>query len=190
MGDLEQAAKDLERFIRLEKTLCVHGAKALRDLYEAWICLEGGVNTKAIDLLEGALPVLKKGTANRVPYAINALCIAWMNEGEISRAQDLAAQGIAWNERFGNQDQLIWSYRSAAKACLLNNDPEKATPFLVRATELSEKYMMKPHMAWNHSVWAFYWEKQGNRPRADTCTKKSQSMWMDMECPYQTKKIS
>ncbi|MEA2102927.1 MAG: hypothetical protein U9P80_10225 [Thermodesulfobacteriota bacterium] len=189
MGNLEQASHDLERFVHLDRTLCVNGAKALRDLYDAWICLEKGLSTKAIDLLEGALPSLKKGAANRVPYAINALCAAHLDTGEISCAQDLAARGIAWNERFGNQDQLIWSYRSAAKACIMKNDLEQAKPLLVRASMLSKKCMMKPHMAWNHSVWALYWKKQGDKEKADACTGRSQRMWLEMECPYQAEKI-
>ena len=115
-GDIRGARYDLHVFNALGAD--IHNSGSLKDLYRAWIALEEGKPQKTKDLIHAALPGLREGIANRVPYALNALAEANLLLNDLEAARLIAEESITWNEHCGNADQLIWGLRIFAEICI------------------------------------------------------------------------
>ena len=159
------------------------------DLYRGWISLEEGDYIAARSLLERALPALKTGIANRVPYALNALAETLLHMGDWESAKFVAREGIAWNREHGNQEQFIWINRIMGEICLKADVFDEAKEALFIAFRTARRLRMRPHVAWTLATWGDYWEKIGDRKKAKGCWERAQYMWQTMGNPYQACKI-
>jgi len=187
-GDLDKARTDLTMFERLSAG--IEGSDALKGLYTAWIAIGEQRHESAVALLEDALPALKGGAANRVPYAVNALAEALMMAGELDRALDTAKEGIDWNEKNGNTDQLIWALRISGQISIRQGMYEEASTALKKTTRHACKGMLGPHKAWALASWGDLYSRTGNEPRALECYKRARRLWLDMGNEYQAGLIS
>ncbi len=188
-GDLKQAREDLHRFERFSDDVHVAGSGALMDLYRGWISLEEGDYIAARSLLGRALPALKTGIANRVPYALNALAETLLHMSDWESAKFVAREGIAWNREHGNQEQFIGINRIMGEICLKADVFDEAKEALFIASRTARRLRMRPHVAWTLATWGDYWEKIGDRKKAKGCRERAQYMWQTMGNPYQACKI-
>lgn len=188
LGDIEGARSELELFDALE--MHIQGARSMKWLYKAWIALDEGRAQEAHDLLEEALPGLREGIANRVPYALNALSEAKIMLGDAVGASLTARECIEWNERSGNMDQLIWALRIFADASVLQNDAESAHHALSRALRLVRVSGMKPHLAWVFASCGNLLRSSGDTGRAERCYIASKRLWEKMGNTFQAQKVS
>jgi len=188
MGDITGARAELDRFTELSKNFHIEGVEALIALYKGWILEEEGHLDQARELFEYAIPVLKKGIANRLPYALNAFGEVCLHTRDFSCARLMADQGIEWNLENGNNDQLIWAYRLMGNVCVEQGLYEKAGDNLSKALSLSIKFNMLPNTAWTLASWGVFWKKKGDDKMANIFYKKAISMWQAMNNPYQMAK--
>ncbi len=188
MGNITGARAELDRFTELSKNFHIEGVEALIALYKGWILEEEGHLDQARELFEYAIPVLKKGIANRLPYALNALGEVCLHTCDLSYARLMADQGIEWNLENGNNDQLIWSYRLMGNVCIEQGVYEKAKDNLSKALSLSIKFNMLPNTAWTLASWGVFWKKKGDDKMANIFYEKAISMWEIMNNPYQMAK--
>lgn len=159
----------------------------LMGLYRAWVALGLKRYREAGDLAQECLPLLEKGVANRVPYALNTLAEALLMLGELPSARAAAERAIEWNERHGNAEQLIWAYRTMASIRLGMQDRPSAFELLKKASFLSTDRGMKPHIAWTLSSWGDFHAACGARRKARTCYRKAAALWSAMGIPQHTK---
>ena len=159
----------------------------LMGLYRAWVALGLKRYREAGDLAQECLPLLEKGVANRVPYALNTLAEALLMLGELPSARAAAERAIEWNERHGNAEQLIWAYRTMASIRLGMQDRPSAFELLKKASFLSTDRGMKPHIAWTLSSWGDFHAACGARKKARTCYRKAAALWSAMGIPQHTK---
>lgn len=189
MGNTTEAMAELNKLTDFPQSFQIEGSDALTALYKGWICQEEGRLDEAKDLLEYAIPVLRRGIANRLPYALNALGEICLYTYDLTYAKALAEEGIKWNLENGNQDQLIWAYRLMGNVCIEQGLYKEAKDALSKALDLSRRLDMSPNMAWTLTSFGAYWKKRGNEKMADIYYKKAISMWQAMNNPYQIEKI-
>jgi pentatricopeptide repeat protein len=187
-GDIQGAQADLEAFNALGVEIYHPGS--LKDLYRAWIALEKGNPGEAKELINAALPDLRDGVANRVPYALNALAEAHHLLGDHSAALRTAKESITWNEEKGNVDQLIWALRVFAEICTSQGQYDTAHKALSRAYALARSSMMKPHLAWLIASWGNLLKATGKSSKARRCFGKSLKLWKEMGNPLQEKRMA
>jgi len=187
-GDLQGAGADLEAFNALGGEIYHPGS--LKDLYRAWIALEKGNPSQAKELINTALPGLRDGVANRVPYALNALAEACHLLGDHSAALRTAQESITWNEQWGNIDQLIWALRVFAEICTSQGHYDTAHNALSRGYALARLSMMKPHQAWLIGSWGNLLKAAGKSSKAQRCFGKSLKLWKEMGNPLQEKRMA
>ncbi|MCU0575859.1 MAG: AAA family ATPase [Desulfobacterota bacterium] len=186
-GDLQGARSDLHQFDTLsEHIMC---SDSLKGLYRAWIALEEGRAREAYELIEDALPGLRAGVANRVPYALNALAEAKILLGDMEGACGTALECITWNEDSGNADQLIVALRIFADTRLLLGDPSSANDALVRAHRLALATGMMPHRAWILASWGNIFSSTGKIQKAAVCYDESIRLWGEMGNAVQEEKV-
>ena len=187
-GDIQGATADLDAFNALGGE--IHCAGSIKDLYRAWIALEKGNPEEAKELINNALPGLRDGVANRVPYALNALAEACRLLGDYSTALSAAQESITWNEQKGNVDQLIWALRVFAEICTSQGQYDTAHKTLSRAYALACSSMMKPHQAWLIASWGNLLKAAGKSSKAQRCFGKSLELWKEMGNPLQEKRMA
>ncbi len=187
-GDLQCARSDLEQFEALGTQ--IQGADSLKGLYRAWIALEEGRVKEAQDLVQRALPGLKAGIANRVPYALNVLSEARCLLGDAHGARRTAQECIVWNERSGNGDQLIWALRLFADACVRQGDYASAQKALVRAYRHALLNGLNPHRAWILSSWGTCFLSSGSPRKAAVCYAASRRYWEEMGNAVQAERVA
>ncbi len=187
-GDIQGAGTDLEAFNALGVEIYHPGS--LKDLYRAWIALEKGNPSQAKELINTALPGLRDGVANRVPYALNALAEACHLLGDYDSARSTAQESITWNEQRGNVDQLIWALRVFAEICTSQGQYDAAHKALSRAYALARSSMMKPHQAWLIASWGNLLKAAGKSSKAKRCFGKSLKLWKEMGNPLQEKRMA
>jgi class 3 adenylate cyclase/tetratricopeptide (TPR) repeat protein len=187
-GDIQGARADLEAFNALGGEISYAGP--LKDLYRAWIALENDKPGQAKELINTALPGLRDGVANRVPYALNALAEACHLLGDHSAALSTAQESITWNEQRGNIDQLIWALRVFAEICTSQGQYDTAHKALSRAYALARSSMMKPHLAWLIASWGNLLKATGKSSKARRCFGKSLKLWKEMGNPLQEKRMA
>ncbi len=190
LGEIPAALEDLECFRALCRELSVRGAQALEDLYRGWIALVQGGYGESSECLERSLISLRDGTSNRLPYALNALAMAYVYTGNLSAARSRAQEGLEWNLRNGNQDQLVWGCRILAEVCLQSGRREEARRYLLQASHSARKNRLRPHMAWNLELWAEYWGEQDDLRCAQACRLRAASLWDEMGIPEQARQHS
>jgi pentatricopeptide repeat protein len=186
-GDIQGAQANLEEFIALG--LDIYHPDSLKDLYCAWIALEKGNPSEAKELINTALPGLRYGVANRVPYALNTLAEACHLLGDHSAACHTVQESITWNEQRGNIDQLIWALRVFAEICTSQCQYDTAHKALSRAYILARSSMMKPHQAWLIASWGNLLKAAGKSSKAQRCFGKSLKLWKEMGNPLQEKRM-
>ncbi|HVN70588.1 MAG TPA: AAA family ATPase [Desulfomonilia bacterium] len=187
-GDILGARSDLEAFNSLGME--IHNSDALKGLYRAWIALEEGNPWQTKELINAALPGLKEGVANRVPYALNTLAEANLRMGDPIAAHTEARESIAWNEKSGNVDQLIWGLRIFAEACTAQGLCHDAHKSLRLAYSLAGTSGMKPHLAWIMAAWGNLLKKKGRNAKALICFRKSLNLWNEMDNKLQIKRVT
>ena len=187
-GDLDKAREDLRMFEVLDGDMKDH--QALADLYRSWIEIEEGQYERVRDLLVNAWPMLKKGVANRVPYALNALAEAFYKLGEFEKAADFACQCVEWNEQNGNQDQLIWALRIMGDIYIHRKMYGQARAVLKRALRMSRVCSMKPHVAWTLESWGDYFIHLENQRASTACYNMAFDIWSKSDNYYQVLRLS
>ena len=189
MGFSQEANMELDNFIRFSEGFKMKGSHALISLYRSWVLISEGRLDEARHFLEGAVPGLKKGVANRLPYALSALAYTYFRLGDMAYADKLADKGILWNLKHGNQDQLIWSYR--IKGCVATRLGllDDAKVFILNALDLSRKCGMPPHIAWCLAAFGDLHSRQGDNARARNFYKKAFNLWQKMGNLYQAGKV-
>lgn len=186
-GDIPGARADLARFDVLGSNIL--GAGYLKELYTAWIALEEGRVCEAHDRAGQALPGLREGFANRVPYALNTLSEARLLMGDAQGASRAALECIEWNEQYGNGDQLIWALRMYAEACVLMGETIPARDALVKAWRLSRASGMKPHQAWILESCGNLFRHEGNVRGAVRYYGASKRIWERMGNAAQARRV-
>jgi class 3 adenylate cyclase/tetratricopeptide (TPR) repeat protein len=186
--DLAGARSDLELFDDLGSQIA--GADSLKGLYRAWIALEEGNARAAHELILSALPGLRRGIANRVPYALNALAEANLMRGDPDAAGRAARECIEWNERSGNMDQLVWALRNSAEADILRGDLAGANRSLARAHALARTMGMKPHLAGTLAAWGRLLARAGRPDKAALCLERSRQLWKEMGLAAMARKLN
>jgi class 3 adenylate cyclase/tetratricopeptide (TPR) repeat protein len=187
-GDLDRAREDLRVFETCGGDMKDH--QALADLYRAWIELEDGQYARVRDLLMNAWPLFKKGIANRVPYALNALAEALYKLDELEQAGEYAQMGIEWNEQNGNQDQLIWALRIMGDIYIRREMYEEARALLKRASRMSRLCSMTPHVAWTLESWGDFFHHREKQRASTACYNKAVSLWSKSDNYYQATRLS
>ena len=187
-GDIRGARYDLHVFNALGAD--IHNSGSLKDLYRAWIALEEGKPQETKDLIHAALPGLREGIANRVPYALNALAEANLLLNDLSAARQIAEESITWNEHCGNADQLIWGLRIFAEICISQGEYITARKALSRAYSLARACKMKPHQAWIIALWGNLLNRTGKHAESAICLGKSLKLWKEMGNPIQVKRVA
>jgi class 3 adenylate cyclase/tetratricopeptide (TPR) repeat protein len=187
-GDIQGARAGLEAFNALGRE--IYHAESLKDLYRAWIALEKGNPFQAKELIYAALPGLRDGVANRVPYALNTLAEACHLLGDHSAALRTAQESMTWNEQRGNIDQLIWALRIFAEICTSQDRYDTANKALSRAYALARSSMMKPHQAWIIASWGHLLKAAGKSSKANRCFGKALKLWKEMGNPQQEKRTT
>lgn len=187
-GDLQGARSDLALFDVLSTS--IEGASSLRSLYAAWIALEEGRAREAHDLAEAALPGLREGIANRVPYALNVVSEARISLGDPTGASRAALECIEWTGCSGNGDQCIWALRTLALACILEGKAEAAHRAAVRACRLACRLGLKPHLAWIVALYGDVCRMRGRIRSARRCYVDARRRWVEMGNRYQADKVS
>jgi len=178
-GDIQGAIADLDSFDALKGGL--ETLNPLKDLYRAWIALGEGRHALAKDLIIAALPGLRNGVANRVPYALNSLAQAHLLLGNHADALCAARESIAWNEERGNLDQLIGALRIEAEINISMGDHEAARTRLVQAYRLARSSGMRPHVAWVLCAFGKLLRGKGHPPsRSNACFRKARRLWEEM----------
>jgi adenylate cyclase len=185
--DLGGARSDLELFDDLGSHIA--GADSLKGLYRAWIALEEGNARGAHELIWSAIPGLRRGIANRVPYALNALAEASLMMGDHAAAGRTARECVEWNERSGNMDQLVWALRNSAEADILRGALAEANRSLARAHALARTMGMKPHLAGTLAAWGRLLARAGRPDKASLCLERSRRLWKEMGLAAMAKKI-
>jgi len=132
---------------------------------------------------------LRKGIANRLPYAINALAAAYLKLGSTDRALSLIEKGHSWNLKNGNKDQLIWSWRIKGDIATNMGQLDKAYVYINNALGLSRSLGMSPHVAWSFTSLAHLFDKKGDVEKAEILYKRACRMWMGMSNPYQAERV-
>lgn len=186
-GDVKGALSDLEQFEGIRTG--IHDADSLKRLYDAWIALEEGKALLAKDLLENALPGLRSGVANRVPYALNALAEAMLSLGDVDAARRCVQESIAWTEDSGNADQLAWALRIAADISVRQGATRDALRDLRRAYRIARSCRMKPHLAWLLASWGGLFSSEGEAHKAKTAYERSILLWKSMGNRHQARKV-
>jgi len=184
--DLEGARSDLKLFEELGSHIA--GADSLKGLYQAWIALEEGNARDAHELILSAIPGLRRGIANRVPYAMNALAEASLMMGDHDSAGRTARECVEWNERSGNADQLVWALRNSAEADILRGALAEANRSLARAHALARTMGMKPHVAGSLAAWGRLLARAGRPDKAVLCLERSRRLWKEMGLAAMAKK--
>ncbi len=187
-GDIQGASADLEAVNAMDGEIYCPGS--LKDLYRAWIALEKGNPSLAKELINSALPGLRDGVANRVPYALNALAESYCLLGDYKAAHSTVLESITWNEQRGNVDQLIWALRVFAEICTSQGQYDTAHKALSRAYPLACSSMMKPHKAWIIGSWGNLLKAAGKSLKAQRCFDKSLKLWKEMGNPLQEKRMA
>ncbi|HPR50957.1 MAG TPA: AAA family ATPase [Deltaproteobacteria bacterium] len=187
-GDLVSAQQDLALFKTCGGDMKDH--QALADLYRSWIELEMGRYECVRELLMKVWPRFKKGIANRVPYALNALAEALCKLGELEEAEKFARQSIEWNEENGNQDQLIWALRIMGDIYVHRKRYGEARAALKRASRMSRLCSMKPHVAWTLESWGDLFHHLEKQRPARACYDKAIAIWRDSDNSYQARRLS
>ncbi|MEN6474014.1 MAG: AAA family ATPase [Syntrophaceae bacterium] len=190
LGRPQAARRDLQSFSRWCDSMQVQGALALLELYEGWIALAEDRLEKARLHLEQALPALKTGIANRVPYALNALSEVLLRSRFLADAQETALNGVIWNREHGNQEQLTCSLRLLGEALIAIGDLDRAKPYLAEADHTARIGCFKPHLAWTYEAYARYWEKRGNESLAQDWNRKAYAAWTAMGNLFQARKLT
>ncbi|MBN2298074.1 MAG: AAA family ATPase [Deltaproteobacteria bacterium] len=187
-GDLDAAREDLSMFEKQGTDM--KGAFGLADLYHAWILVEERGYEKAKELLARSCKIFENGLANRFPYALNALAETLDNLGEYKEAASTARRCISWNERNGNQDQLIWALRIMGNILIHEKMYTKSREYLKRASYLAAVCSMQPHTAWNMEAWGDYFQCLGKAATSVKCYSRAAGLWSGMGNPYQADKLS
>ena len=189
MGQTKVARKELQMFIEFSRRFRIKGSDALGLLYRAWILISEDRHREAVGLLEKAVSGLRKGIANRLPYAINALAAAYLKLGSTDRALSLIEEGHSWNLKNGNKDQLIWSWRIKGDIATNMGQLDKAYVYINNALGLSRSLGMSPHVAWSFTSLAHLFDKKGDVEKAEILYKRACRMWMGMSNPYQAERV-
>jgi tetratricopeptide (TPR) repeat protein len=185
-GDLKTANADLASFSELSAG--IQRFRPLDDLYQAWISSEEGHHARAKELIEACLSGLRKGVANRVPYALNILAEAYLMLGGTDKALANVLECIRWNEENGNQDQLIRALRIYSRVQAEQGSFDEACFTMKRAFLLAGTLGLRPQKAWILGEWGYILAKKGSFRKAHACCRRSHSLWKDMGNAYQTLK--
>lgn len=185
-GDLIEANEDFASFKAF--VAGVQEFKPLADLYQAWIFFEEGNTSRAEELIENCLSDLKKGVANRVPYALNTLAEARLALGKTHQALANILECICWNEENGNQDQLIRALRIYSRVQTELGDIDGACCTMKRAFFLARSNGLRPQKAWILSEWGEILFRKGIFSKARACWCNANFLWKDMGNEYQASK--
>lgn len=183
LGDLKGAVEDLARFGPMAGKMV--GGQALETLYGAWIALERSDWEKALGLVEEALPGLRQGVANRVPYALTALAEARLMLGDAEGACAACMECIERTRLMGNLEQHIWALRLMGEANVRAGRLDEAASRLDEAELLARKSAMIPQQAWILASRGALERAGGREDKAVRLYEASAGMWGSAGNTYQ-----